>query len=397
MRIKNILFVFLLVNMKQSLVFAQQYQISETAQISLLTIEHGNDPYNIFGHSAIRVFDPRLNIDEVYNYGTFDFKTDNFTLKFLRGKLDYQLAIQPYAQFLRGYQYEKRAIVEQVLNLDAKSKADIYSFIRTNYEPENRLYLYDFFFDNCSTRIRDLFETELNGYSIQAQSIRTVTYRQLLDEYLQGLDWTDFGIDLIIGSVADANADHRQQMFLPDYLHDWTDKMAYENTDSQSVQLVKSEATVLPLDTIQHKSYWITPVILFSFLAFIELLLFLFANKGSKRSGLLRFYDLLMYGILCLVSIVVAMMWFGTNHQACGDNYNLIWANPLFLLVFVSYFWNNPGQKALFLSSVFLVLTLLLWTILPQQFHVAVIPIIVLYLFKNLRLLRHANFRFSQV
>ncbi len=360
-------------------------QLPSSTRISLLTVAHGEDAYNIFGHTAIRVYDNTRGMDEVYNYGTFDYSTDNFLLKFLRGKLEYQLAIQANDRFLNVYHHEGRAIKEQVLDLDEVSKNKIYDFLKTNYLPENRLYLYDFFFDNCSTRVRDIFETELAGFTITSDSnAKKRTYRQLLDEYLQGLDWTDFGIDIIIGSIADADADQRAQSFLPDYLHDWADRVSYQK-DGQPSPLVKSENQVLALDLKTHSSFWITPFRLFGFLAFIELLLFLFKQKAKSYASVIRWYDILGYLAISVTSIVVVFMWFLTDHQACGDNYNLLWANPLFIIVCIGQLMNKRSIKALVLTSLFLVITLLLWTIIPQQYHVAFIPIIVLFLFKNLR------------
>lgn len=364
---------------------AASSQFSSSGKISLLTVAHGEDAYNIFGHTAIRAYDRTTGLNEVYNYGTFDSHMDNFILKFLRGKLEYQLAIQPYDSFLQVYHQEGRAIKEQELDLDDITKEKVYNYLRTNYKPENRFYLYDFFFDNCSTRVRDLFETQLAGFEITKElNAQPVTYRNLLDEYLQGLDWTDFGIDLIIGSVADADADYRHQTFLPDYLHDWADQVSYFSED-QTVALVKEENKVLLLELKKHTSYLITPLLFFSFLAFVELLLFLFRSKISNFKSLIKSYDVFCYLAISVTSIVVMLMWFMTDHQACGDNYNLMWANPLFLVVLFGQFWKKWTMKALMLTSLFLVMTILLWALIPQQYHIAVIPIIVLFVFKNLR------------
>lgn len=236
--------------------------------------------------------------------------------------------------------------------------------------------------------MRDLFETELSGFEI-AQELNPPkrTYRNLLDEYLQGLDWTDFGIDIIIGSVADEEADYRAQTFLPDYLHDWADRVNYQSKDGLK-PLVSSEHKVLALDLKQHRSYLMTPFVLFSILAFIELLLFLFKSRSNNKSTFIKWYDVIGYFSISVCSLVVLFMWFLTDHQACGANYNVMWANPLFLLVLVGQFWEKVRDKALFISTVFLVITMLFWVLIPQQYHTAFIPIIVLFVFKNLRQMR---------
>lgn len=360
-------------------------QVSESTEFSLLTVAHGRDAYNIFGHTGLRMYDTVQEIDEVYNYGTFDIDTDNFEITFLRGRLNYRIAKQSYKTFLRVYYQEGRAVTEQKLNLDQPSKEKLYSYIRNNYKPENRNYLYDFFFDNCATRVRDIFETELSGSEYFGLSSRHVTYRQLLDEYLQGLDWTDFGIDLIIGSIADAKADHRGAMFLPDYLHDYTEKIQYVDETGNAVKLVKSDELILPLDFIKHQAYFITPLLLFSLLAFIELLIFIFYKKLNRPNRIIRMYDFLGYIAISTVSIVIMFMWFATDHDACVDNYNLMWANPLFLVLTGTILFSKQSSRVTFLVSVFLIITLLLWTTIPQQFHIAVLPIIIMLLLKNLR------------
>jgi len=362
-------------------------QVSESTEFSLLTVAHGTDAYNIFGHTGLRISDRSRGLDEVYNYGTFDIDTDNFEIQFLRGRLKYRIAKQSYKSFLQVYYHEGRAVNEQRLNLDNASRQKLYSFIINNYKPENRYYLYDFFFDNCATRVRDIFETEFTNSQYVGLTDLNITYRQLLDEYLQGLDWTDFGIDLIIGSVADAQADHRGAMFLPTYLHDFADKITYTNEAGQTTQLVSSDEIVLPLDISQHQSYVVSPLIFFSFLAFLELLLFLFRKKINGESRMIKFYDILCYIAMSIVSLVVMIMWFGTDHDACAQNYNLLWANPLFILLTGALLLNNNNNKLLFLCSTFLVITLLLWTIIPQQIHVAILPIIILIILKNARMI----------
>jgi len=365
--------------------FLMNGQVSESTEFSLLTVAHGSDLYNIFGHTGIRIYDPSTGIDEVYNYGTFDASKDNFAIEFLQGRLLYKVDKDPIDKFLRTYHREKRAVKEQRLNLDIKSKEKLFNFITNNYKPENRFYLYDFFFDNCATRVRDIFETQFSNSQYVGLTDRQVTYRQLLDEYLQGLDWTDFGIDLIIGSVADAQAGHRGAMFLPDYLHNFADKIHYSNEAGESTKLVRSDEIVLPLELIQHKSFLITPLVFFSILAFIELLVFLFSRNINRTNRLVKIYDVLGYISISIVSIVVMFMWFGTDHDACAQNYNLMWANPLFIVLTGFLLVKKQNIKLYFLSSVFLILTILLWTIMPQQIHIAVLPIIILFLLKNVR------------
>ena len=247
-------------------------QISSSTQISLLTCDPGDALYSTFGHSAIRVFDPNQDLDIVYNYGTFDFDEPNFYTKFLRGKLLYKLSRYGYSSFLNEYHREKRAIREQVLELDSLQKISFINALEENYKPENQYYLYDFFFDNCSSRIRDLAENHIPGFSYSDTNTEEKTYRQMLDEYLGSKPWSDFGIDLIIGAVADDQADFRSQMFLPDYLHDHLEKGQVNSKNGNSL-LITSGYKVLQFENEKNNRPWFTPALLFWIFFLIELVL----------------------------------------------------------------------------------------------------------------------------
>src|SRR5690606_31625041 len=138
-----------------SISFAQHIDTSRT-RISLLTCTPGSELYSVFGHSALRVVDSNAVTDIVYNYGTFDFNDPNFYSKFVRGKLNYYLSTEYFRDFVYGYRLEGRGITEQVLLLTAEEKLALKKFLRENLKPENRHYAYDFFLDNCTTRLRDL-------------------------------------------------------------------------------------------------------------------------------------------------------------------------------------------------------------------------------------------------
>ena len=190
-----------------------------STSISLITCDPGDEIYSLFGHSAIRIKNTSQNYDVVYNYGTFDFRTPNFTVKFMRGKLPYRLVVSTFDNFLMEYHHFKRGVREQNLQITNDQKKEIIRFLENNAKPENAEYKYDFFFDNCSSRIRDVFENNL-GQPLTYSSKEDVTFRDLLHQYLIGWPWTKLGIDMIIGSKADVKASASQQMFLPDKLHD---------------------------------------------------------------------------------------------------------------------------------------------------------------------------------
>ncbi len=341
-----------------------------SSTISLLTASPGEELYTTFGHSAIRIQDTLSGSDIVYNYGIFNFRTPNFYQKFIRGKLMYQLGRQQLNSFLDVYTRENRKVTERVMNLTDSQKAAVINFLAQNYLPENREYLYDFFYDNCASRIRDVVEIELGaGFEYSDTSNRKVTFRQLLDEYLITMPWADFGIDLILGLKADKRASFRHQMFLPDYLESNLNKgkVNYKPLFSEST-------TLLPYQFQPNTSVgFFTPlVVMILLLLGTALFTFLVQNKILQNT-----FDVFLFLVLGMMGCVFLFMWFGTDHQACHQNVNMLWANPLYL--FLAPFaliknWRWFWWSILRISGALL----LLFPIFPQQYHLAFIPIFLL-------------------
>ena len=201
---------------------SQAITLSGTARISLMTVAPGAELYSTFGHSALRVFDPERGLDKIYNYGTFDFDQPNFYLNFVRGRLLYSLATESFRSFEYGNRLEQRQMKEQVLALRPDQKQRLFDLLEENATPANRDYLYDFFYDNCATRIRDVLQKATSD-SLQwerNQLPEGTTLRDLLGFYLTEHPWTQYGINLVLGKPTDRLADTYSSMFLPDYLHD---------------------------------------------------------------------------------------------------------------------------------------------------------------------------------
>ena len=337
----HLLFLFIAFNVKS------QKPLSSNAKISLLTCEPGQEIYSLFGHSAIWVYDVNNNINTVFNYGTFDYDAPNFTSNFLKGKLSYWLATENANRFFVTYDYLKRGVTENQVLLDSIQMNMLYGALLENALPENKMYLYDFFFDNCSTRIGDLLENELGTLSYEQDGNKSL--RDQLHEYLEGRDWTSFGIDLIIGSKADMSATAKQQMFLPDYLQ------------SNLISAKRGESTVLGNSKVivSHQrakvhSFWITPLFLFTLLLLLEVIIL----GSSLPIKWLTLYDFVWIAIVVLASVILMFMWLGTDHQACSQNYNLICFNPL-IICWLFIKWLNINHSYLTWASVLIVLPML--------------------------------------
>ena len=321
--------------------------------ISLITCDPGSELYMLFGHSAIRVNDG--DRDLIYNYGTFDFNTPGFAIKFMRGKLPYMLTVNNYGRFLQEYHYDKRGVKEQKLLLDSIQKAEIIQFLNWNAKPENALYKYDFFFDNCSSRIRDIFNEISNDSLIISSEHEEITFRQMLHEYLNGYPWMKFGIDLIIGAKADQLADVMDQMFLPDYLMNNMGNASYNGE-----KLLSPVQSILIFDkekTQRNQAKWYNPSLLFLILSVIWLLL---TYQGKhKIIGKLTNLIFLVVGV---ISLIIIFLWFATDHISTKLNYNLIWLNPLAILC---VFTREEKRKKITMGLLVLTLIGSLFTIIP--------------------------------
>lgn len=353
--------------------FGLHAQLSPEAQISVITCGPGTDLYATFGHSAIRVQDPANNLDLVYNYGTFDFNTPNFYLKFARGKLLYSLSRGRFEDFLYTYQLEDRWVKEQVLQLRGPERNEIFRYLETNYLPENRDYKYDFLFNNCSTKIPEVLTRALSGTLQFDESylIELFTFRQLIQQYLDTNSWSSLGIDLALGAVIDRKASVAEHMFLPDYVY-----MQLNHAMLDGKPLVARERNILLEEGGKNEGYFtLTP-------AFWLLIALLFTatityidHRNATRSTILDFVLFLLTGLLGLFML---FLWFLTDHSATAWNFNLLWAFPGNIVLAFYLLKNRPVKRmrVYMLSLLLLIgLALLLWLFGLQVFS----PLLLLF------------------
>lgn len=369
--------------------------LSERAEISLLTASSGRDLYATFGHSAIRVFDPMLGIDKVYNYGTFDFNPPGFYLEFARGKLNYKLGTESFQHFDRVYEYLERSYTSQTYNLSQAQKQAMYEFLERNNLPENRYYLYDFFFDNCSSRLRDLYEKVLGDSLILADPHRQTdsTFRDMTDIYLEGRPWADFWIDLGLGSVVDVKTTAWDQMFLPDFLEIEMAK-ATVIRNGETVPFVSDQRLVRDMPSVIVPTPWyMTPL----FLLGLVLMLVTYLTWPNLQNSRERYpWDGILYSLSGLGGIVVALLWFATDHTATAWNWNLLWLTPTHLIAaFYLFRKQQPDwmRHYFFVCAALGVILLLGCYMFPfiQSFSVNYIPWFLLVLLRNLVLYYKMN------
>lgn len=367
--------------------------LSESSEISLLTIAPGHELFSFAGHTAIRVKDTKTGIDINFNYGVFDFRTDGFYLKFLKGTLPYQIGAYNFQQETPYWFQENRTVTQQVLNLSQVQKQKVFDFLMKNYQPENREYRYKFFYDNCSTRVRDVLKNAC-GDSLQFSTTLNAekSYRDWLDVYNRksNNDWTEFGMNLALGLPADKLTGAQGAMFIPDNLMAAFDSAkVFKNGKSQN--LVKSKSD-LNNGSIDHKSLLIKPFLLFCIL-FLLVAYLTFLEYQKKKWFVL--IDKILFSITGIVGCFLLILWFLTDHGVMNQNLNLLWAFPPvfpFVLFLNKKNGTQKGLQILFIiQAIFALFCIIGFSFLPQGFHAAFLPIAGVVLLRSTLIWKRKN------
>lgn len=343
--------------------------LSEHTKVSLLTSSPGKDLYAKFGHSALRINDTLSGQDLVFNYGLFDFNTPGFYLKFVRGKLPYQLGIQRFEPFLNSYIEENRQLRELEINLSTQQRLALIDLLSINYLPENRAYSYDFFFDNCATRIRDILENNFQATYPDTTQVKKATFRHFLSDYVGQNSWINVGFYLILGIPSDAIATFRDEMFLPDYL-----EKHLENAKLGDKNLAKNKRKILFQNQPQKNDFQVFNPILIGWILFIiGLFISLFLS-----SRWINIFEKAYFSFLLLTGVLFIFMWLGTDHFVTHKNMNLLWASPLYIFFIFKIIPKKQERYLILFLMATNLLVIIGWKFLPQEFHIAILPLILL-------------------
>ena len=371
----RLVFISTLANLQIS-TFAQD---SSHIRISLLTCTPGEELYATFGHSALRITDSSSVTDIVFNYGTFNFDDEGFYIKFIRGKLLYYVSTENFEDFKSTYQTTNRGITEQVLNLSAEEKIDIENALYANSKEENKYYKYDFFFDNCTTRLRDIVvKYKRKHIAFKAVMPARTTFRQAIHEYLDKNEkkWSELGIDIALGAPTDAVMTVMQSQFLPDNL------MKAFDSSNQDHQLVVTTTNLYSVAGDKSKRSFFTPIAVFSLLLLTIIVLNFSAGKRAKM--FVQGFDGAFFFLTGTLGIFLIFMWTGTDHTMCKNNFNLLWAWPTHAVI--AFFVNSKKKwvKIYFgFTAAALLIVLLSWFFLPQQMNNGLLRIVVLLIYRS--------------
>lgn len=350
-----------------------EVQLGDSSFVSLLTCGPGDEFYTTFGHSALRICDTTVGLDVVYNYGCFSF-TDGmlFYLRFAQGDMRYHLARYSMVSFMNEYYSEGRWVEEQVLDLTVQERNNLLAMLEFNYQPDYRYYQYDFFRDNCATRVRDMICNCLNHRTVLKEEPAqegNLSYRKIIHPYMvqEHLLWWQMGLDIILGYNIDKPCTTWEYMFAPSELMYQIDSARFSDTGS----LIVKDRHMLLEQQRPTPSKTVNPTLVFWLLFMV--IIGLTWGEWKKGWHWLTAMDVLLFLVAALLSLLIVFLWFFSLHYCTRPNWNLLWASPLFFYFLFAQRKSNKWMVMVQLVALLVVVSSVCW--MPQQLPPAVVPI----------------------
>jgi membrane-associated HD superfamily phosphohydrolase len=384
--------IFILLSFLSIIQNNAQANLSVYSEISIVTAGPGEKLYEKFGHAEIRIKDPVLNLDLIYNYGVFDFNQPNFLLNFADGKMYYVLARYDFKYFLASYKKDKRWVKQQVLDLTTAEKQYFFLYLESNALTKNATYLYDPFFNNCASKLRDITTKILNeNVVLSSKNIQNKkTLRKLMNKEIVWNTWGNFGINLITGTILDIERNQLEYTYLPDYLFK-TIKNAKIKRENKFVSLVKKEEVLLNFKEISNTTSIFNPLLLFTVLLFLVIFI---TYKDIKNQQRTKWLDFIIFFITGIVGLILSYFWFFSSHKTAPNNYNILWAffpNLIVAFMITKALAKKWLSKYLMVLFACLLLVPVLWTLGLQVFPITAIPLLLLLLIRYLFLYTYAR------
>ncbi|MDR1331697.1 MAG: DUF4105 domain-containing protein [Tannerella sp.] len=362
-----------------------QNLLSDGAQVSLLTCSPSDRAaYTLYGHTAVRVRDT-AGVDYVFNYGIFDFSKPNFVYRFTRGETDYMLGVYRYEDFIIDYQMRGSEVYEQRLNLLPHEKNALCQALFLNAQPENRVYRYSFFYDNCSTRPAALIERVVDGRIEYGEYAAGPAFRDVINKCTRAQPWLTFGCDLVLGMPADRVMTRAESFFLPANVKEAFARAQIVGGDGASRPLVSSAGAVVeavPDDEPARRNPF-TPLLCSSLVFALAAGL----TVAERRAGwYCRWFDVSLLTVAGLAGCLLYFLCFVSVHRGIWPNVSVVWLHPLHLAGAVCIAVKRFGRAAYYYHSVSFVALLALsagWIFVPQHLNVAFVPLMATLLLRS--------------
>ncbi|MBR1485343.1 MAG: DUF4105 domain-containing protein [Prevotella sp.] len=315
----------------------------DSLEVGLITCSPHEEVYSLYGHAALRVNDHRPGGDWTFNYGVFNYKQPFFVLRFVFGKTDYELGVAPFGEFCKYYRSWGSQVSELVLNLTAQEKERIVMALDENYQPQNRVYRYNFFFDNCATRPRDIIERNIDGRVEYAQTAdEGPSFRSMIHDHTQQHPWAAMGNDLLLGVRADLPTTQREQHFLPENLERDFAGARIVGPDGSSRPLVKERRIVVPPgNQFVEEGFPLSPSHCGMLLLAVAIVVMVFE---WRRHQCMRWFDALLMLATGLAGCIVVVMFF-SEHPATSTNLQVLLLNPLHLVFLPAVVRRRPAAR----------------------------------------------------
>ncbi len=378
--------------------------VDSTVTVSLVTCSPGQETYELYGHTGLRVRGsvPRP-YDVVFNYGVFDFSTSHFAWRFALGETDYMVLPVDFGLFMEEYRQRGSSVTEQVLNLQPYEADTLVRDLWANCLPQNRVYRYNFFTNNCTTKSRDMIETHVDGAVVYPVRRPRYTYRQMVHQYTRLHPWAQEGNDLLLGAEADTLIGQHEEMFLPEYLMRYADSAmicsvrgAFRPLVKETNELLAANVQAQQREADSLSSFSVSP----RALGWIVVALSLLVNVWELRRRKLCWpVDALTLALQGIMGIVITFMVLFSTHPTVGSNWQVWVLNPL-PLVFL--WWVVQADRRMLrhqyhtVACVLLGIFLIGMPLLHQSFSALILPLTVAFLLRSivhLILTRHGSLR----
>lgn len=384
--------IFLFIILILGMLVARAEERCGNIEVSVLTCSPGQEVYSYYGHTAIRVKDRNMGTDHVFNYGVFDFNSENFLWRFVLGQTDYMCVATPWEYFIPEYEKRGSSLVAQVLNLTEAEAMNVRDYLYNNIRKENCVYRYNFLKNNCTTKVMDCVDACVDGELVYSWVSEPCTYRGILREYTKDHLWSQEGNDVLLGADVDTTLSHRATCFIPEYYMNALQGAVVRNEFQDTRQLVLRNDTLVRArhNIVQtEETFPFSPIELGWGMFGVALLLVGVEFLCKKMMWMMDVLLMLVHG---LAGCLICFLFFFSEHPALDSNWLIGILNPLPLILLpfvVKAAWKDTSTLWHYFMAVWMALYLLFIPWMPQQMGSLVVPVLAIMLSRQVSYILH--------